>query len=1418
MVVGVAAHITAAASGGPRFDPTLTSEKRSDQANGIWLCEIHAKAIDSDISYFSVELLKEWKKSAEQRAFLQISTLKRDVTPPVTAPEDQSQLVIGRVISGAKMDLAAYRRTSGWPRNPIELSLRVSDGQRYHSFNGSGFAAVLDAFNEIAIIAPPGTGKTTTLLQVAGVVLEAQRAAAAFIPLSEWSTRPISIFEALLRRRSYRDLTESDFAKLADQGRLVLLFDGWNELDQESRKLANVELTGLRRDYPEIRLVVSSRRQALDVPIAGPRVEISPLSESEQLAIANALGGAAGREILDRAWRIRGIRDLMAVPLYLTTLLTHAPLGTLPTTKEEILRLFVGEYERSTKNAEALRRELFGFHPDMLKALAVEATTAANTSISVSQALSVVGRTERELVASHRITAAPQPALVIDTLINHHTLVRSGAENGSVLFQHQQFQEWYTSFRAEELMIAASDNDAAKLRMLRASVLNSSDWEEAILFACERLSRASQNGCVAVADAVLEAIVIAPMLAAEMIFRSDDGVWKRIKDPVVAFAQRWHKQGNVDRATQFMITTGQAAFASEIWQLLQGQQQGGHLRTLRKARVFRPSVLGPDLARRSKELPTQKRAEVLSEIARNGGIEGIELATDLARRDVDDTVQIAVIEALIFSRAEAFIGKILATASEEVWQQIANRGYAEDIGDPKVAMRLKQLRESYIEAHANPIGKILALLDLGNSDAARGQRIATLIEDPTFDPRDQHAGFVVDRAHSAHPDSVSAALVRRLEKGLDLPVQSIALLKSLSLAVDDGPIVDLLLSPTPRHRKAAVAALSVIGARTVGKLIDSMVALEAQIQAERVPSSDSKREEFWRLSNNVSETNVNSFAKAILERAATDDPKVIARLADLIGRHGKGEDQGELQLDSTLRGQINFAVNRWVDVLLSSASTKRLHLAEVARAIGRLASPSLLQSLERLLLADLARWRQARQELRSTVKAARHPDSDAHMSWTLQYQRAFAAIGDEPTIDVLKTYLRDEDFGFEAACALKSIWRSQQPEDKASRFQFWPDYSDVKARRNAKSASGAEPALSGISEAILSVIRDFARLDATKANQRRGLQLAKVAFSMPYKNQQHLIAALLQLPHPPSEKLGLLTVLVIAGEVIPSELLVDGIDDLLNRAETNAWLLDENRGEIENWLELLPFSSHPLETLNCFKMVRAKIRPLWRYRRLLHALGEAPSPEAETVLAELPRIDPEFLNEQNWLAAFSTRDSLSAARILLDLVCSGGAGDQRGQDPWMLSKTLASAIQKYPDFRAEVYARYDEAHPRLKSALETAIVSVADSEGILVLIRGYAARHRQFDSNLRTAIRSVAIGERAVPDWPGAKEAYGVPIPDLRKTLFAMSARPSAEGRLALLCLSAIDELRDEYGPAESEPLHPDIESDRPWPALDQQL
>ncbi len=65
---GVACHITAAAPGGRRFDPSLTPEQRSSITNGIWMCQTHSVEIDRDEVRYTALLLRHWKEVSEARA------------------------------------------------------------------------------------------------------------------------------------------------------------------------------------------------------------------------------------------------------------------------------------------------------------------------------------------------------------------------------------------------------------------------------------------------------------------------------------------------------------------------------------------------------------------------------------------------------------------------------------------------------------------------------------------------------------------------------------------------------------------------------------------------------------------------------------------------------------------------------------------------------------------------------------------------------------------------------------------------------------------------------------------------------------------------------------------------------------------------------------------------------------------------------------------------------------------------------------------------------------------------------------------------------------------------------------------------------------------------------------------------------
>lgn len=72
-LIGVAAHICAAAPGGPRYDEKMSAEERSSIDNGIWLCQNCAHLIDTDTQRYSVDVLQTIKAEAEAKAHVKIS-------------------------------------------------------------------------------------------------------------------------------------------------------------------------------------------------------------------------------------------------------------------------------------------------------------------------------------------------------------------------------------------------------------------------------------------------------------------------------------------------------------------------------------------------------------------------------------------------------------------------------------------------------------------------------------------------------------------------------------------------------------------------------------------------------------------------------------------------------------------------------------------------------------------------------------------------------------------------------------------------------------------------------------------------------------------------------------------------------------------------------------------------------------------------------------------------------------------------------------------------------------------------------------------------------------------------------------------------------------------------------------------------
>ena len=195
----------------------------------------------------------------------------------------------------------------------------VEDVKDVRNLDQARFPQVLATAQHIVLLSAPGTGKTTTLIQIARKMIEAGPVPV-FVPLGAWAESGRDLFDWVARRRGYEALSSAHLKFLADHGELALFLDGWNEVPEAARRRLINEMEELETQFPLLNTVMSSRRTALDVPLARRRISLLPLSEEQQREIAEGMRGQDGVSVLDATWRTVGLRGLVTIPLYLRAL------------------------------------------------------------------------------------------------------------------------------------------------------------------------------------------------------------------------------------------------------------------------------------------------------------------------------------------------------------------------------------------------------------------------------------------------------------------------------------------------------------------------------------------------------------------------------------------------------------------------------------------------------------------------------------------------------------------------------------------------------------------------------------------------------------------------------------------------------------------------------------------------------------------------------------------------------------------------------------------------------------------------------------------------------------------------------------------------------------------------------------------
>jgi DNA polymerase III delta prime subunit len=377
-------------------------------------------------------------------------------------------------------------RESMWAGRYVPLKAREIDVPMHARFLGIGERTVnkketespllqfVDAYPRLLLVGDPGSGKTTSLLQLARKAAQKlgnghSYKLPAYVPLRGW-TRAEDLLTLLSKSLSAHGLALDSgiLLQYLQEGRFLILLDGVNEIHSSARESgAQQDLANFVDRFSNNQIVITTRREGYDPRILElPTVEIIPLGpkgmqdflelylgQEEGSALYDSIGGLEEGE-----WR--GPYSLVSLgrnPLMLWMIAevykTH---GQMPTNRGMLFAAFSDvifkerELGKGSQFGEFVRRKL-------LARLAFAMLDAGElVSVDIGQGASILAESLKVLKEQAMVSPHYNVQDILDEMRRRvFGFVYAEDFNSSLVWTHQRFQEY---FAARQLYESYFDN------------------------------------------------------------------------------------------------------------------------------------------------------------------------------------------------------------------------------------------------------------------------------------------------------------------------------------------------------------------------------------------------------------------------------------------------------------------------------------------------------------------------------------------------------------------------------------------------------------------------------------------------------------------------------------------------------------------------------------------------------------------------------------------------------------------------------------------------------------------------------------------------------------------------------------------------------------------------------------------------
>ena len=1314
--------------------------------------------------------------------------------------------------------------------NAVKLNEK---GEPVEAVTTASLNAVLSEGQRIVLEAPAGSGKSTTLVQLARRALDGG-GLALLVDLPDWIRSGKDFFSYVAARPQFasRDVDATVLSKLRGVQPPIFLLNGWNEVPVARAEAADAALRELDRSFGAAIVVVATRRHSLVPQLRGSfRLALSPLGRAQRDEYLRLALGDSAHDLRLKLNNSRVLDSITRTPLFLAEVVDLYRSGKdIPATKMGVLGSVIDAIEQSQEHQVALQQApLRGRAREYLRAFSMEMTGRGETSIVEEDALKLIGSVSDKLHAAKQIVETPDPREILDELSKRHVLVR--AEDGSFRFQHQQFQEF---FAAGGLRVQLDDlvraNEPIDDRNFFVSFVNEPRWGESLRLLSEDIgaSVGDKPGVGAGTKLVRMALEVDPIFAAELARWCGPRVWSEVREEMGGRLRLWYEVPNAHHkqcALAAMLATGSDDFKDIVIPLLTDPNDQVRSAVYHSGAELLPSSLGPRWVEVVQGWEEDARRNFILQLAHDPWL--ADTVEQLALADPSPQTKSDAARQLSWYGFTEKVEKLLSPFNDSDFVTAVRLLDPEEI-PPSLRQRAIDITETKYAEISEPFGRLRTLRFLQKLGVKQiAERMKAELDG--LDKKQLEAGnagptkWALDEVQESDPHWVSEWLARKFLEGSTQFGGWNEMVTQIPAGERDSLLqrfTNELLDANEQRRVLSILATTA-DAELAGRVFERACDIRRGLTIG--PGLDMPKWNLFRqLKDLLAAIAPKIFLEGLLPKLEGDaDETELDLLTDVLAKFNPTPTDLRTALPDEARRKLHAYLKRAVERGAAPNGMRagvRAHLAVLLAQVG---GPSDIPDLCRLIAADSIRYREM------LAARAKGDHSGDNVGYVVLYMSAVMAADPEHGDEVLLEMLSEEQY--ERFVAEDLVRRAKKSKPQPTLGIRLPAFEKVWAAREGKETEEyVEERRNRYADALRALIEKILAERAAAPDKRhaehRLKPLGASLAALDARKSAKLILDVMAFPagYDAYSRVDSLQSLIFAGVRMTLPEMMNVLGPAIDQARRDLANSDQNRWLLDRCLSVLPFVDPAEEGIAKIKEILPGLRFFYPHdsRGVVAALGASRCADAMDLLLQLAKPDGSAVAQigDEWIKAVAQLGGKRSNEVLLSFVDP----DQKlftkefvpdYQDGNVLAGLLADRAEHDSEFKAELFRLAGGELPQTKRMLLAKAFSFYQREDDLVA--GLCVL-RDDESGLPYELLRT-IENAFLEHRPYGKETNVYTVAPrgsnaLRKRLLEMAQTDPLRKRSAFALLGQIEVWRLEHGRPLDEPRHPAIESGAYWP------